>query len=301
MSADIHSAGLLSIDNVFGLGVDENEPILADHKLLRQSDNLLIGQDYFVDSGGVLHTYARGSALKGHAYYARLAGQIQDRPLDWRPSSTVCSSSLLILESSNSPGEGGDSGGGGETDPGGIVPASPILIDVGNEGFRLTDLARGVRFDINGDGSLDEISWTSLGSRNAWLALDRNQNGLIDDGTELFGNFTAQPDGEEPHGYRALAVFDAPEEGGDGDGWITENDAIYHRLLLWNDVNGNGRSDVGELTPLAVAGVVAIELIPTESRRRDRHGNELRYTSTVRLTRGATSSADVFLLVAWGG
>lgn len=70
---------------------------------------------------------------------------------------------------------------------------TPIVIDVDGSGFALTDLEHGVLFNI-GDHGGQHVSWTAISSINAWLALDRNHNGTIDDGSELFGNLTPQPD-----------------------------------------------------------------------------------------------------------
>jgi hypothetical protein len=77
---------------------------------------------------------------------------------------------------------------------------SPIIIDTTGKGFHLTSAADGVMFDISGDGHPVKLAWTAADSGNAWLALDRNHDGKIGSGKELFGNFTAQPKSSDPNG-----------------------------------------------------------------------------------------------------
>jgi hypothetical protein len=153
---------------------------------------------------------------------------------------------------------------------------SPIVVDVERKGFHLTDQAHGVYFQFYGNQK-QQVAWTDPKYGNAWLALDRNGNGTIDDATELFGNDSPQPPSADPNGFRALAVYDLIENGGNGDGYITAADKIYSQLLLWTDTNQNGISEANELQTLAQAGVTSISLSYHKDDRRDKYGNVFRY------------------------
>jgi hypothetical protein len=159
---------------------------------------------------------------------------------------------------------------------------SPIIIDVEGKGFHLTNEANGVLFKFFGDQK-KQVAWTDPKYGNAWLALDRNGNGIIDDATELFGNFTPQPQSPSANGFLALAVYDSPENGGNGDSYITESDSIYPHLLLWTDTNHNGISEPNELRTLAQAGITSISLNYRDGHRRDQYGNLFRYRSHVKM------------------
>jgi hypothetical protein len=173
-----------------------------------------------------------------------------------------------------------------ETYNGCEMPGSPIVLDMSHTGIRLTSVRNGVLFDLNSDGTPEQIAWTRVDSDDAWLAMDRNSNGMIDNGAELFGNFTPAyptPDesGHKPNaanGFEALRFLENPLHYGASraDERLDAADAAFARLLIWTDRNHNGISEPEELQSAAAAGVLSVSLNYKESKREDRHGNQFR-------------------------
>jgi hypothetical protein len=213
-----------------------------------------------------------GSYLSGEASYCPATSNVEE---------TGCCSNYEAAECTL---------GGGVWDDTTCACISPIVIDVLGNAFNLTDAQNGVLFDILNTGSPKRISWTSANSDDSWLALDRNNNGRIDNGRELFGSSTPQPflsDGETKNGFRALAVYDKTANGGNNDNQIDERDAIFSSLKLWRDTNHNGVSESNELKTLTESGLKTIELDYRESKKQDEHGNWFRFRAKVTDIQGA--------------
>jgi hypothetical protein len=178
---------------------------------------------------------------------------------------------------------------------------SPIVIDLGNNGIKLGASGVGVYFDVNADGVRDHVQWVRPGGDEAFLALDRSGNGLVDNGAELFGVGTPLTlEGRNaPNGFVGLAQYDARQLGGNDDGVITEADAIWPQLRLWLDFNADGRATRDEMRTLRGAGITALETIPKVRKYFDEAGNAIPYWAwaTQRTLPRRALMVDVFFKV----
>lgn len=153
-------------------------------------------------------------------------------------------------------------------------PGSPIVISLDPHGrYRFTSAAEGVLFDINGDGVAEQVAWTRRGSRVAFLALDRNEDGVINDGTELFGTHTVPG---ATNGFLALSALAVQSNGGVLRGSVSADDPLFAKLLLWEDRNHDGASQGSELSPASrVFSDIGVSYLPMT--RKDEYGNAFAY------------------------
>jgi hypothetical protein len=145
------------------------------------------------------------------------------------------------------------------------------------------------------------VAWPTAASSAAFLVMDRNGNGTIDSGAELFGR-PVVGGGRKPNvvdnGFARLAELDRRENGGNGDGALTPVDRQFAQLRLWTDANHDGVTQPEELQPLSAVGIQSIGLTYQAVGKRDRNGNLLRYRGAVTLASGKRLEIwDVFLKV----
>lgn len=144
---------------------------------------------------------------------------------------------------------------------------TPLLIDLEGDGITTLSLEHGVEFDYDGNSNPIATGWA--GTRCGFLVLDRNNDGVINNGTELFGDRTPLPNGTvASDGAIALAALDS-----DLDGLIDKNDPIWVDLKIWEDINSNGASESSELHSLIDMGVRHISLSFVENPTTDVNGN----------------------------
>lgn len=133
-----------------------------------------------------------------------------------------------------------------------LIPCNvgdPVVVDLDGDGIELLPVHRGVNFDFYGAGRIQATAWVA--GDDGLLVMDRNGNGHIDNGTELFGNV----DQAFSDGFEHLAKLDANR-----DGVLDAADPAFGKLRVWQDRNSDAKTDAGELLELAQVGITSIPL-----------------------------------------
>lgn len=209
-----------------------------------------------------------GTTVAGHCYKSRISG-VSTWNSEMVPSERKCAFA------------GAGDFEGSRADQCDSNCPSPLILDLNGDGIRTTSLAYPVQFDLDADGSAETLAWTHPATEEGFLWRDLEPNGVVDDGSELFGVGTLLPDGSRAaDGFEALSVYDTASQGGDGDGRITSRDAIWSRLRLWIDRNHDGVSQQMEVAPIHQFGVTTLSLTYIIQRGADENGNEHRLVGT---------------------
>jgi hypothetical protein len=131
---------------------------------------------------------------------------------------------------------------------------TPLMLDLDGHGLQTLSIAAGVQFDVGNRGLVAATGWVAPG--DGLLVLDRNANGRIDDGGELFGSGTLMPDGRHAaDGFEALATLDANH-----DGAIDARDPSFEALAVWVDANSDGLTQADELKGLDALSITGLHL-----------------------------------------
>jgi hypothetical protein len=165
----------------------------------------------------------------------------------------------------------------------------PIVIDTTGNGFHFTDPKKAC-VTFKWGNKLKCTSWPEAGSGNAWLVHDTK--GVIDGADDLFGNFTPHADGGEkghpsPNGFLALAWYDHPAQGGNGDLVIDNRDQIWPSLYLWIDTHCSKTPKEpctalpSELFSLEEKGVYSLSLVYNDPQTTDQWGNLFKFSVVV--------------------
>jgi hypothetical protein len=167
---------------------------------------------------------------------------------------------------------------------------TPIVLDLNGDGVTTKSIRDGVTFDLFATGSKVNTGWVS--NSDGLLVLDRNHDGTIADGSELFGSSTSLADGSKAaDGYQALRELDS-----NSDGVIDRNDASFADLKIWVDANSDGVTEGGELKSLADLQITSINANAAVDLSKD-NGNLIGLTSTYQTADGANhAAADVWFV-----
>ncbi len=155
-----------------------------------------------------------------------------------------------------------------ETASSGLQTAVITILDLDGDGIKTVYYQAGTYFDHDSSGFAEQTGWAD--PKDGILVWDQNNNGIIDDGKEVFGNFMKVNGKSAKGGLLLLKELDD-----NGDGKIDSKDEIFLKLRIWQDRNSNGNSEADELSTLEELGIKAILLNYTEVNTTDENGNKL--------------------------
>ena len=160
----------------------------------------------------------------------------------------------------------------------------PLILNLGGNGIETISVAAfsGSLFDHNNDGIRTATGWIS--ADDGLLVRDLNGNGLIDNGSELFGNNTRLANGQNAaHGYAALSELDSNH-----DNLINQADELFSSLKVWQDINQDGISQANELFTLQALGIQSLNLEHQEDNKDLGNGNRLTHIGSYTKIDGTT-------------
>ncbi|MFC2448007.1 MAG: hypothetical protein ACFNVL_03635, partial [Candidatus Nanoperiomorbus sp.] len=170
------------------------------------------------------------------------------------------------------------------------VRIDPIVLDISGLGITTKSVADGVYYDMDNNGFLEKTGWVD--AKSGILVLDKNNDGKIETGNELFGDRTILADGKTASsGFEALATLDSNH-----DGVIDAKDKLFSQLRIWIDRDGDGISDKGELITLAQAGIKSLNLKHKELNQLDANGNTIARVGSFTRTNGKVAEMKEYLL-----
>ncbi|MBV1910398.1 MAG: hypothetical protein KUG78_13935 [Kangiellaceae bacterium] len=161
-----------------------------------------------------------------------------------------------------------------------VEQSDPLIIDLDFSGFKFESIISDIQFDLDGDGELEFIS--NLSGEDAFLAIDKNNNGVIDNGTELFGDQEGAKDG-----FAALKLLDS-----NSDHQINAEDQLFHQILLLK-FNEYGMQNTRTLSE---QGITTLSLNPTNNHQEYENDNLLVSQSTFKTDKGQIGIMGDFLL-----
>lgn len=148
------------------------------------------------------------------------------------------------------------------------ITTSPLILDLDGDGVETISKNASIHFDHDGNRFAENTGW--VGKDDGLLVWDRNGNGKIDNGGELFGNNTLLANGSKaPNGFLALAELDSNH-----DGKVDANDVAFAQLRVWKDGDSNAVVSDGELMTLNAAGGQRLNVAFVTQNQTDSQGNK---------------------------